>query len=157
MKVKTSQFRSMIKESIKELIEEGVFRDVVKECVQEMISEGTIQSAIASDIDQREAMDRDHGLIKNTHLEKNVSNIAKATAMGKDSKMVKIYEEIYADTAQTTLPKMMSAQLQGGLGGQIQMPVTQEQKKMDQAELDSFGSAGRWAKVAFSNKKSSGI
>jgi hypothetical protein len=150
--MKTNQFRSIIKESIRELIAEGVFKDIVKECVSEMITEGGFLSN-DSQIDEA-ALKK--GLIKNNQLEKMAMEFGRVSARGKDSSTVKIYEDIYADTARTTLQKQIINDPQGVSSATKNLLINDgadpEQIKSDSAQLSTFSASNRWAQVAFAKK-----
>jgi hypothetical protein len=152
MKMKTNQFRAIIKESIRELIEEGAFEDVVKECVKEMMTEGRINTNDI--IAEQAAMEK--GMMKNLQLEKMAMEMGRNLSLGKDSKSARIYEDIFADTAKTTLQKQLAKEGVGAASGLVLDSVSPEEVRADIQQLESFSASNRWAQVAFAKKPSSG-
>jgi hypothetical protein len=155
MKMNSKQFRTIIKESIRELIEEGAFADVVKECVKEMVSEGVINTS--NIVAEQAALEK--GMVKNLQLEKMAMEIGRTAAIGKDNKTAKLFEDIFADTAKTTLQKQLANDPQGiGRASNLLINdgVSPQEAAADSAQLEAFSAAGRWAQVAFTKKPSGG-
>lgn len=149
MKIKSIQFKNFIKESIKELIEEGSFNDLFKEILTEsMQKRGLVGKNIVAENSE------DSGLIKNNHLERIAEITAANTFTGNNDRQTKkMYEEILIDTAKTTLQKQLSnegTRNSNLLTGEVSV----EQTRQDVQELQSFGPVvNRWAAVAFAKKK----
>lgn len=68
---------------------------------------------------------------------------------GGDPAKAKMFENLIADTAKTTLQKQLSAQLGGAAGEGAVLP---EEKEFDNQQLGMFAAKERWADLAFGNK-----
>lgn len=144
MKIPRAAFKNIIKEAIKELINEGAidFSSVVREVVSESSLQGKNNLNEAT-ISRAESVK--NGLIKNLKLEKQAMEIAMMST--RDDGQRKIYENIFLDTANTTLQEQLAAE------GGMSIEPTPQQIAKDESDLESLGDVSKWASMAFSSVK----
>lgn len=139
--MKLSQLKSLIKESIKELIREGLLEDVIKECIQEMVVvEGSSNSMSGNYVSN------------NKLLEQNAKNTAARLVKNGNGAEADIYNEIFLDTAKTTLQKQLTNEPQAGPSSAMILPPSQQSISTEIDQLKSLGKMENWATMAFSKK-----
>jgi hypothetical protein len=155
MKMTKSQFKSLLRECLSELINEGAFDKKL-----EKLTEGKLQAAGAkpgmiygnSSSPQIPQTTTSSDVI-NPRLLEAVRNVTSQTAPGKKS----MFEEIMMDTAMNTLQNQIANGdgfgSNAGLGQD--MPVRPEVAAQDDAVLAAMsgGNPTRWATAAFGTKK----
>jgi hypothetical protein len=132
----------------------GQLKKIVKECLLEILSEG-LGNATSSMTETRNIVPRkqsNHPVLDRPAIQATqqnaMKNLVKQVAGGDN-----IMESILADTANNTLPQMLSAERgmptlesMGSTG-----PVQQEQFEGNPEEI--FGNAMQWANLAFTQTK----
>lgn len=156
MKMSKAQFKTLMKECLTELINEGAFDKKL-----EKIAEGKISSQGKGLLygnqhrplphQQQASTEEQPGI--NPRLLEAVKNVTSAQPAGRKS----LFEEIMMDTAMTTLQKQIGAGDAFGAAGALynDSPVPQEVQAHDEAQLQAMsnGNPSRWAAAAFGNKK----
>ena len=169
MKVTKGQLKSLLKECIKELLEEGAFNNALEEVLTEAAQGGQQAPLSAFQVmnppQQQQAPatpDMSMGSFQNPHERLRALTQATAAAAGGSSNPQQraILENIFADTAATTLREQAmdpGARGTGGLSGLLgEMPVSQQQAQADRDQLQALSFGGditRWAQAAFAGKK----
>lgn len=144
MKLKRDEFKTMLKECILELVQEG-----------KIFQSGGLQTAPRSSVSANklnevtELGDAD-GITPNTRLNEAV-RVTTALVTKGDPKKAALYQNIIADTARTTLQKQLANQMTGG-GALMEGAVLPEERELDQAQLGMFAANQRWAQLAFGGK-----
>lgn len=135
MKMSRQEFKSMLKECLKELISEGAFASMLADNAKPVQLNGTGQQ-------QQSALPTQS---VNPNLLRTVQAASNVFAIGGDTKQAKLMENILMDTAMTTLQKQLA-----GDGVQVGADAiaTPEEKAADVAQLEALGAA-RWAQLAF--------
>lgn len=179
MKLTKTEFKSMIKECIRELVKEGAFNEVLTEEISnvakstrvassDMVSKkNPIDVARARSLAARMAGYNDFGgnsedmsdIPMNTTMpmNENLKKLIETTSsqMGKgDTKAANAYAAILADTAIHTLPQQMSQDTSrgGGYGALAAASMQGIQEKVAPKELQAIAPQGdvtHWAKLAF--------
>lgn len=143
MKLKRDEFKSMLKECILELVQEG------------KLFQGALPSASGQQVSGQMGEQASEGT-PNQQFLNEVNNTAAQMARGiakGDAKKNSMYQSIIADTARTTLQAQRAAEF--GLNGDAMMTesmMTPEDKAFDNAQLGVFQAKSRWAQLAFGNK-----
>ena len=149
MKFTKSQFKSLLKECLAELIQEGAFDSkletiaeakmaIVKEQARSTANDAGMSNTITGgDVGKNVAMMNAIGVLAR-------GTEGKGMWTGKKS----LFEEILKDTAQNTLQKQLR---EDGLANF----TTPEEKKMNEMQLEALsgGDPGRWARVVNYGKK----
>lgn len=173
MKLTKTEFKSMIKECIRELVKEGAFNEVLSEEVSNVAKSNRIASrdmvstknptdvAKARMLAARMAGYNDfNGSSENVSdvpMNENLKKLIETTSsqMGKgDTKAANAYAAILADTAMNTLPQQMAQDpsRNGGYGALAAAGMQGVQEKVAPQELQAIAPAGdvsHWAKLAF--------
>lgn len=148
MKLKRDEFKTMLKECILELVQEGkIFQGGQQPGVRTVPS-----SKLNEVVESLESND----VTPNTRLNEAVRLTTHLVTKG-DPKKAALFQNIIADTAKTTLQKQLANQMTGG-GALMEGAVLPEEKAFDQAQLGLFAANERWAQLAFAgtNKNSNG-
>ena len=159
MKMSKIQFKTLMKECLTELINEGAFdKKLEKIAESKMPSHGTgilygNQAASPSRGGQATYSPPQEQAGVNPRLLEAVKNVISKQPPGRKS----LFEEILMDTALTTLQKQIGSGDGFGAAGALfnDAPVSQEIIAHDQAQLQAMsgGDPSRWAMAAFGNKK----
>lgn len=161
MKVTKGQLKSLLKECIKELLDEGAFNNALEEVLTEASAQQTQQPMTGHQVMREQSKDLSVGNFENpnerlTALSKQMA----AQVAGNSSPQQKaILENIFADTAATTLQEQPMGS--GGAGGNMrnllgEPQVSEQQQQVDMNQLQALSMGGdisRWAQAAFANKK----
>lgn len=179
MKLTKTEFKSMIKECIRELVKEGAFNEVITEEVSSVSKSTRVASndmvAKKNPIDiarARNAAARMAGyndfignpddisdvptsttMPMNEGLKKLIETTSSQMSKG-DSKAANAYAAILADTAMNTLPQQMAQDPSrgGGYGALAAAGMQGAQEKVAPQELQAIapqGDVSHWAKLAF--------
>lgn len=131
-------------------------KSIIKECLLELAQEGKLSFASKADslneIKNPQA-GQGTGGIGNSRLQAAVELTTRLLA-GKDPAKASMYESIIADTARTTLQKQLAAGTSGA-GILTEAAVSTEERQFDQAQLGQFEAKDRWALLAFAGKSKS--
>lgn len=154
MKMTKSQFKSLMKECLTELINEGAF-DAKFQSLAEGQNAGSMKSMLYGNQNPsyrpQQTTPQPQGGV-NPKILDAVRNVTSATPSGRKG----LFEEILLDTALTTLQNQMS-QGDGGFGGGLynNSPASAEEQAVDSAQLAALagGNPSRWAVAAFGGKK----
>lgn len=176
MKMTKSDFKGLIKECIRELIQEGAFNEVGS-VIAENAKPSTSIRAAAKDLVQQKKNPVDVARARNlaarmagyddltpessdapsAPINENLKKLIETTSsqMGKgDSKAANAYAAILADTAMNTLPQQMAQDTSrgGGYGALAAASMQGVQEKVAPRELQAIAPSGdvsHWAKLAF--------
>lgn len=164
------QFKKILKECIKELIDEGAFNKVVKEnfqpgAVEPVNSYMNPSRPVANDFAGNQvATPNDPAQAYNFSSmgqgspNDRLREVARMTALystNGDQKQAKVMESIFADTAMTTLQNQMGSEMSGGgnaNGMYMGEAATKEDEQMDQAQIQALNGGrpmNHWAALAF--------
>ena len=177
MKLTKTEFKTMIKECIRELVKEGAFNEVLTEEISNIsrnprassndliTKKNPVDAARAKNLAARMAGYDDYmptgsdDVPMNTSLQINdgLKKLIETTSsqMGKgDSKAANAYAAILADTAMNTLPQQMAQDTSrgGGYGALAAASMQGVQEKVAPQELQAIapqGDVSHWAKLAF--------
>lgn len=152
MKITKSQFKSLMKECLTELISEGAFDKKIEQIAESKIKSGGVMSGNVS----QTPVATPANITANPSIASAINTLSAAKAwQGKKS----LFEEILKDTAATTLQKQLSEEGFGASGNGLSLGgvATEEERQSDVKQLTimSNGDPGRWARAAFSSKKRS--
>jgi hypothetical protein len=148
MKLKRDEFKTMLKECILELVQEGkIFQGG---------QQPGVRTAPSSKLNEVVESLESNDVTPNTRLNEAVRLTTHLVTKG-DPKKAALFQNIIADTAKTTLQKQLANQMTGG-GALMEGAVLPEEKAFDQAQLGLFAANERWAQLAFAgtNKNSNG-
>lgn len=158
MKLNRTQFKKILKECIRELIMEGAFDNVIKENVQvpptRMASNDLVSNGYSN---QSNPQLTNHPFAPVGQLSpaQRLRELAKLTAVHSaqgDSKQAAIMENIFADTAMTTLQQQLGTEM-GGSGevylGEQENPAIEERDQMELNALSGGRPKNHWAALAF--------
>ena len=176
MKMTKSDFKGLIKECLRELIQEGAFNEVAT-VMAENVKPNTSIRAAAKDLVQQKKSPVDVARARSLAarmagyddfasemsdapsgpINENLKKLIEATSsqMGKgDSKAANAYAAILADTAMNTLPQQMAQDTSrgGGYGALAAAGMQGAQEKVAPQELQAIapqGDVSHWAKLAF--------
>ena len=160
MKLNKAQFKKILKECIRELIDDGAFNTVIKESVGPAAMRPNTRPAandFASSYGGEEyAADAPAAFSAVGHMSPNarlqeISRLTAAQASGGDPQQAKMMESIFADTAQTTLQNMIGNE-GGGHGMYTGEPTDPQEEQQEMAVLDVLSGgkgAKHWAALAF--------
>lgn len=140
MKLNRSELKSIIKECLLELAQEGKLSFASQPGNLNEIK----NSATGSEPQQPEMK----------QSLRDAVSLATRFVAGGDVKKASMYEGIFADTARTTLQKQLAATTSGA-GVLVESAVTPEERTFDQAQLGQFEAKDRWALLAFAGKPKS--
>jgi len=142
------QFKFLLKESIKELNEEGYFKNTIKETIKEVLQENN--QSFSNLIPLNETNENNNpNLIRNASLEPRAKDIARRIVGANASlEETKMFESIFLDTAKTTLQKQLSHELRGG----DYIEPSQQELQRDESQLKQFAFMDKWKQLAFSKK-----
>jgi len=140
--------KSMLKECLRELIEEGAF-DHVMTMKESVTAPVPMRQALASPSNnQRQQPSPD---ANNDFLNTFVGDVARSAASG-NSKMAEMLKEAFMDTAMTTMVNQREGKGYGALDEHLPAISSSEQAKMDseiaQIEALAGSSIHRWAQTA---------
>lgn len=141
--------KGMLKECLRELIEEGAFDHVMtmKESVMAPVSVRQAPTPSPSN-NQRQQPSPD---ANNDFLNTFVGDVARSAASG-NSKMAEMLKEAFMDTAMTTMVNQREGKGYGALDEHLPAISSSEQAKMDseiaQIEALAGSSIHRWAQTA---------
>lgn len=131
-------------------------KSIIKECLLELVQEGKLSfdSGNLNEIkNPRAETSTPEGSIANPKLQAAIDLTTRAVAGGNAGKK-SIFEAIIADTARTTLQKQLAA-AHTGAGTLVESAVSTEERHFDQAQLGQFEAKDRWALLAFAGKPKS--
>jgi hypothetical protein len=174
MKLTKTEFKSMIKECIRELVKEGAFNEVLTEEISnavksnprvasnDMVSKkNPVDVARARSLAARMAgynefsgnSEEVSDMPMNENLKKLIETTSSQMSKG-DSKAANAYAAILADTAINTLPQQMAQDpsRNGGYGAMAAAGMQGVQEKVAPQELQAIAPSGdvsHWAKLAF--------
>lgn len=139
MKMSKSEFKTLMKECLSELINEGAFDKKLEQIAEAKMKTGHFTEGVKA---QESNSSRD--VTQNPSLMNAVKTLSSAKAFGASRQL---FEQILMDTAQTTLQKQLREE---GLGGSI----TEEEEKVTSNQLQelSGGDPKRWMRAAFGIK-----
>jgi len=169
MKLSKSEFRAMIKECIRELVQEGAFNAVITESIgggvparmpvaaSDMISVPAPQNMNPYGLINQQPPSP--SLVHNPVLS-NAIQMATSLVTRAKPEQAALYGQIFEDTSRTTLQKMIGQEHEHrqGLGG---LAIPEEQaalNKEDSKSLEALAAIGgggdmqRWAKVAMGGR-----
>lgn len=158
MKMSKAQFKTLMKECLTELINEGAFDKKLERIAESKIkmpastsSQGGLLFGNQSPGLPRLVSEEQPGI--NPRLLEAVKNVTSAQPAGRKG----LFEEIMMDTALTTLQKQIGSGDAFGAAGALynDVPISQEVIAHDEAQLKAMagGDPSRWAMAAFGNKK----
>ncbi len=133
MKLSKSDFKSMLKECLSELINEGAFDNHLGTIV-----ENKIGSSGTSKISLKEGMTK-------FDAKEYAKNLTKDMVLPRDPRLAAVFMQ----TAEEMPEKLM---LENGIRTKSQI-IIDEQKNEEQLNMLSGGDVKRWAAAAFGNKK----
>jgi len=146
MKLKRDEFKTILKECILELVQEGkIFQGAAIPTMSPCVGEQHVK------MPNHQGQAGRLGMTPNTRLNEAVRVATQLVSKGDPSK-ASLFEGIIADTARTTLQKQLSAQIAGGGGEVMEGVVLPEERAFDQAQLGAFAAKDRWAALAFGRK-----
>jgi hypothetical protein len=159
MKLTKTEFKTLMKECLSELINEGAFDKKL-----EKIAESKIQVGVLAASNKKIMSEIKGGLAASSEESSQLQEInprlfdaVKAVNAFQPSDRKKLFEEIMLDTAMTTLQKQMAnGDGFGNASGLYQnMPVAPETIANDAAQLEALsgGNVSRWALAAFGGNK----
>jgi hypothetical protein len=155
MKLKRDEFKTLLKECILELVQEG---KLFQQQVNNNNHTQSMNSGIASLPESSGGNNSNGGseysssVTPNTRLNEAVKITANILSKG-DKRAASMFEALAADTAMNTLQKQLSHEM--GMGGMdLGMPATPEEKYIDQTQMDLFEANQKWAQIAFGRKSS---
>ncbi len=138
--------KGMLKECLRELIEEGAFDHVMKESVTAPVSMRQAPPSPSNNQRQQPSPDAN-----NDFLNTFVGDVARSAASG-NSKMAEMLKEAFMDTAMTTMVNQREGKGYGALDEHLPAISSSEQAKMDseiaQIEALAGSSIHRWAQTA---------
>lgn len=146
MKLKRDEFKSMLKECILELVQEG---KIFQGTATPTMAPGVGEQQVRVPNPQGEA--NRLGVTPNSRLNEAVKVATQLVSKGDPGK-TSLFQGIIADTARTTLQKQLSAQMTGGGGEIMEGAVLPEERAFDQSQLGAFAAKDRWAMLAFGGK-----
>lgn len=179
MKLTKLEFKGIIKECIKELLNEGAFNETLKECVigskvyqetagthnnppQKKIQTEAIARKIVGygELIENDEEQPIQNIRSNPHLQNLIENTANMMSKG-NKDMASAYADIFADTALNTLPKMMAQESLSN--GNVSMATAAGQNNLNEEKVApqqlqelanaNNGDIGHWAKIAFGGRK----
>jgi hypothetical protein len=153
-------------------VKRSILKHLVKECLVEILLEGLYEddessSALQEAVSPRRLTDKRPGSTlsktqarKKILSEKIASRPSASTATRAPSDFMgtltnePIMAQIFADTANTTLPAMVAGEQPGGRGGHGYAPADGAAKMVGDHDLDDlFEGSTNWATLAFSSEK----
>lgn len=164
MKLNKIQFKKILKQCIRELITEGAFNNVIKENVGSANLVSTVKKrptandfVSSNKLEEAAGPDTSVGNFSPNERLKSLTHTAAALTSKHNPEMSSIMENIFADTAQTTLQKQLGAEGPRGAGEAflVDEKFTKEEIKQDMEVLDGLTGGrgvGHWASVAFGKK-----
>lgn len=157
MKLNRTQFKKILKECIRELITEGAFDNVIKENVQVPPARMASNDLVGGYSNQSTSQPSSHPFAPVGQLSpaQRLRELAKLTAVHSaqgDSKQAAIMENIFADTAMTTLQQQLGTEM-GGSGevylGEQANPAIEQHDQMELNALSGGRPKNHWAALAF--------
>lgn len=161
MKLSKIQLKKILKEVVRELVDEGAFDRTIQECVgprtngRRRPAANDFASSFGGGVPAVEgeepAFNSRAQMSQNTRLQ-TLSRVAAAEAAGGDAEQAKMMEAIFADTAQTTLQSQLGYESHGGAGIYTGEQANPEQEAKEMAALDALSGgkgAQHWAALAF--------
>ena len=130
------------------------FKTLLKECILELVQEGKIFQNHNSSGSESKEMAETTAAPTNNKLNEAVRITTQLITKG-DPKSAALFESIIADTAKTTLQRQLSAQMSGGADLMGAGAVGPEDRDFDKAQLNMFEANSRWAQLAFGNNTKS--
>ena len=134
----------------------SALKSIIKECLLELAEEGKLQIEGISSPNLNEIKNPQAGNSDNLgkpRLQQAIDLTTRLLAKGDPGKAA-MYESIIADTARTTLQKQL-ATTSSGAGTLIESAVSPEERQYDQAQLGQFEAKDRWSILAFAKKPKS--
>lgn len=158
-KMSKQQFKTLMKECLTELINEGAFDRKLSQIAESKMSNVANGSPVFNKSilygNQNQPAPQPSPQVHpsiNPKLLEAVRNVTSATPSGRKT----MFEEIMLDTAMTTLQNQIAnGDAYGSAAGLYNdSPISQEVKAHDEAQLNALagGDASRWAAAAFGNK-----
>lgn len=153
MKMTKSEFKSLMKECLSELIEDGVFDKRIQQ-ITESRSASPSHMLFGNDKSPKQVQNTSTVAGINPKILETVKNVTSAQPPGRKN----MFEEIMLDTALTTLQRQLGGgdgSFTGSAGLFNDGPVDSASMAQDQAELSALsgGNPSRWATAAFGHKK----
>lgn len=149
MKMTKSQFKSLMKECLSELINEGAFDRKLEQIAESKMRSGHVPQG-SNSLNEQGFSGAPSGA--NHRLLEAVRMVAGSQPNERRS----MFQEILMDTAMTTLQRQLSGEMGGGGTGLMEnVPVSPSQRAADENELAALagGNPQRWALAAFGGKK----
>lgn len=153
MKLNRTQFKKILKECIRELITEGAFDSVIKENMSAPPARVAARDLVGSS--GVEAPTLPYGSVGQLSPAQRLKDLAKVTAVHSakgDTKQAAIMEQIFADTAMTTLQQQLGTEM-GGSGdvfvGHTSNPAVEQHDQMEIMALNGGQPVNHWAALAF--------
>ncbi|TXH11466.1 MAG: hypothetical protein E6R04_02450 [Spirochaetes bacterium] len=130
-------------------------KSIIKECLLELAQEGKLSFASneLNEIKNPVGAQTSSGGITNSRLQSAIEATTRAVSGGNAGKKA-MFESIIADTARTTLQKQLAA-AHTGAGTLVEAAVSPEERHFDQTQLGQFEAKDRWALLAFAGKPKS--
>ncbi len=128
-------------------------KSIIKECLLELAEEGKLPFVSENLNEIKDPKTTSEGSVSNPRLQTAIESTTRAIAGGNASKKA-IFEAIIADTARTTLQKQLAA-AHTGAGTLVESAVSSEERHFDQTQLGQFEAKDRWALLAFAGKPKS--
>lgn len=160
MKITKLQFKSLMKECLTELINEGAFDKKLEKIAEAKLKSGALVESNRKIVSEIKSTSEKHPPSKqeipqniNPRLYEAVKLATSAQPAGRKS----LFEEIMLDTAMTTLQNQIAnGDGFGATGGLYQnIPISSEVVASDTAQLEALsgGNMSRWATAAFGGNK----
>ena len=163
MKVTKGQFKKMLKECIKELLDEGAFNSALKEVLTEASNQGqplTAHEVMNGGPQHAAPQQQDMSVGSFSNPNERLRALTQQTAAlssGGDPKQRAMLEAIFQDTAQSESGQMIMRESSQGISGiHTEMPVSEQQVSADLNQLKALSGGqgiGRWAAAAFNRQK----
>jgi hypothetical protein len=159
MKITKSEFRAMIKECIRELVQEGAFNSVITESVGGNMARMPVA---APDMIRPQTYAAPPAPVVHNPMLSNAIQMATSLVTRARPEEAALYSQILEDTSRTTLQKMIGQENEHrqGLGGLSLPEVQTEINKQDSKGLEALAAIGaggdmqRWAQVAMGGRRS---
>lgn len=155
MKLNRNQFKKILKECIQELITEGAF-STIKENLQENPTRSAANDFVGHINHQDDnVLDTSFSSVGQMNPSQRLKELAKLTAVHTakgDSKQATMMENIFMDTAMTTLQQQLGTESSGGGGvylGEQANSAVEQHDKMELELLNGGRPNNYWAALAF--------
>lgn len=145
MKMTKSQFKTLMKECLSELINEGAFDKKLEQIAESKMTPGGSTPRYSGYGSINEETRQSGGI--NPRILDAINEVTR----GKQGAQKNMFRDIMMDTAMTSL----QSQLEGAAGLQENVPATRAEIATQEAELSALagGNPSRWAMAAFGGKQ----